>query len=348
MAAQGPGLVQVVTPGDLDALRAEFDGRIARLDERLRKVEGKPPVPPPPPPAGRWLSGAGTYDPYAFGDWRGRPLDVWNTWNTFDTWPEMRGIPSVRRYFTGTGQAPFNRRFPGRMDFAQPLWAKSEDADVTAKGDNKAHFQAIAKALADAGHGNAFVRLGWEHTGDWFWWHVSDANLGAWIGGFQRVHDIFKAVSEQFVIVWCPNKSSNFGFDARRSYPGGDYCDVVGVDWYNMWPASHSPAEWDAQFMRVDSKGAPVGLGAWASYARSVGKPLALPENGLDAGPGFNTANGSGDDPHYFTELHAFCSGPGNNVAYECVFNLRGENFQVQPPARFPRASAEYLRLWRP
>ncbi len=337
----------VMTADEVAAELAERDRRMDAIEARLPASQPVP-TPTPQPVPHRWLSGAGTYDPYAFGAWRGRPCEVWATWNKFDTWPQMRGIPSVHRYFTGTGQAPFNRRFPGRMDFAQPLWARGETADTTAAGDNKGHFEAVAKALVDAGHGDAYVRLGWEHTGDWFWWHVTDATAAAWTAGFRRVHDIFKGVSDEFRLVWCPNKSSNFGFDARKSYPGDGYCDVVAVDWYNIWPASHSAAEWDAQFMRVDSKGAPVGLGAWLAYARSLNKPFALPEHGLDAGPGFNSANGSGDDPHYFTEIHDVCSDPANNVEYECVFNLRSENFQIFPSLKFPRASTEYLRLWRP
>ncbi len=339
----------VVTPEDLDAALRLRDDRLDAIEERLGAPQPQPtPTPPPTPQPRRWLSGAGTFDPYAFGAWRGRPCEVWATWNKFDTWSEMCGIPSVRHYFTGAGQAPFNRRFPGRMDFAQPLWAKGEDAFVTARGDNAGQFRAVAAALVAAGHDDAFVRLGWEHTGDWFWWHVTDANTRGWVDGFRRVHDIFKSVSEKFEIVWCPNKSSNTGLHANDSYPGDEYCDVVGVDWYNMWPASHSPEQWDAQFMRVQSNGSPVGLGAWSAYARSVRKPLALPEQGLDAGPGFDSANGSGDDQIYFEELHRFCSDPANNVAYECLFNLRGGNYQIFPPDKFPDASAAYLRLWRP
>ncbi len=298
---------------------------------------------PEPEPAGTWLSGAGTYDPYTFGSWRGRQVEVWETWNNFPTWGEMRGVPSVHQYFVGKGSAPFNRRFPGRLSFSQPLWAKGENAAKTASGENDDHFRTIAKALVQLGYGNAFVRVGWEHDGNWFWWRATDANTNDWVAAFRRVYGIFKAESTAFRIVWNPNKSSSDGYDVRKSYPGDNYCDVVGVDWYNMYPPNHDKKQWDAQYMQKSGAGAPVGLGAWKEFAEEHGKPLALPEWGQDWGEGNKTTH-SGDDPDYIKAVHDFCR--TSNVEYESTFNL-GPKWNLNPTTHYPNSAALYRQLWR-
>ena len=61
------------------------------------------------------LIGAGVADPYEFGSWLGKSLQVWETWNTFPDWATMQGIPSVHQYFTGEGSAPFNKRWTDGM-----------------------------------------------------------------------------------------------------------------------------------------------------------------------------------------------------------------------------------------
>jgi hypothetical protein len=336
----------VVTPEDLAAALAVRDARLAAL-EADRPTPSPQPEPTPTPEPRRWLSGVGTHDPYAFGTWRGRAVDVWETWGPQDSWPVMLGLPTVRQYFLGGKPAPFGQRFPGRMSFSVPLWARGESAAVTASGRNDENFRALFTGLMNLGHGNAFVRLGWEFNGDWFYWHATDANAADWVKGFRRVYKVAKEVSPGFEVVWNPNKSSNYGFDARRCWPGADCVDVAGPDWYNTYPATHSWSQWDAQYMATGAGGAPVGLGAWRAFTRAEGViSFCLPEWGQDAGPGFNSRDGSGDDPHYIELIHRFCSDPENGVTYESLFNLRGRNFQLYPPDLFPRSSARYADLF--
>ncbi|MCM3884174.1 malectin domain-containing carbohydrate-binding protein [Frankia sp. R82] len=295
--------------------------------------------------SGTWLSGAGVADPYAFGAWRGRPVEVWETWNAQADWATMKRLDTVHAYFTGEKAAPFNRRWTGRLSFSQALWAKGETAATTAGGANDANFRAIAQGLKDVGFGNAFVRLGWEMNGDWFYWHATPANADAWKAGFRRVYEIFKGVSDDFQIVWNPNKSADFPFDVRTVFPGSDHCDVIATDWYNMYPAIHDQKSWDAHYMDVESSGAPYGIGAWIAYAKAQGLPLAFPEWGLNAGPGFGSANGSGDDAIYIQRMHDVFANPANNVVYESYFNLGGA-FQVTAPTQFPKAAALYRQLF--
>lgn len=329
----------------LAALSARIDaqaGTIATLTGRVAALESGqvPPAPPAPPATGKWLSGAGTADPYAFGTWRGRTCDVWETWNNVDTWPAMLAIPTVHQYFTGEAKAPFNVRFPGKLSFAQPLWAVGE----TAGTNNAASFTALGKALAAAGFGDAFVRLGWEFNGSWYRWHAAAGQEAAWIAAFRRAAAALKAAAPGLRIVWNPNRSSDIGVDARKCWPGADVVDIVGVDLYNSWPPAHTDAAWTAQYGQTGSGEAPIGPGAWRGFAQSVGKPECYPEWGLDWGGG-DQSTMSGDDAAYIRGMRAhFASG---NVVYESVFNLSGDRYQIQPTTvHYPTAAAAYRQLW--
>lgn len=257
------------------------------------------PTPTPTPYTGNapGLSGAAAEDPYAFGDFRGTPVQVYETWNNFDTWAEMEAIQTVHLYYTGEGQPPFNVRFPGKLSFAQPMWAVGETADSCANGGDDQHYVNIATALKDAGFADAFIRLGWEQNGDWFRWHATSATATQWVQCFQHAYTAFKSVSPNFVIAWNPNKSTDMsGFDSRTTYPGDSYVDVIAVDWYDMYPNNPDQATWDANYNMTENGGSPVGIGAYIAFADSHGKPLAFPEWGL------NTEN-SFDNPFYITKM---------------------------------------------
>lgn len=101
------------------------------------------------------------------------------------------------------------------------------------------------KALGDNG-----VPVIWrplhEANGGWFWFctrqgtnHTLDPKyiVGVW----QYVHDYFTKEMGLTNLIWCyaPNTSSNVDNDPSTTmsttylYPGDEYCDMVGVDWYS-------------------------------------------------------------------------------------------------------------------
>lgn len=285
-------------------------------------------------------------DAYAFGAWRGTPVEVWETWNNFPDWATMERIPSVHDYFTGEGPSPFNRRFTGVLSFSQPLWAKGESAATCAGGAADAHYANVARALVAAGYPDAYVRLGWEMNGTWFWWHATDANAAQWIACWQRAYAAFKAVSPAFRLSWNPTKGSNVGFDARKVWPGDQYVDVVGVDFYGSYPPYHTQADWDVDYW-VTQNGAPKGMGAWLAFARAHGKPISFPEWGLDSDPDpDNPLSKSGDDAIFIENMHRVFNDPANLVAYESYFNLLGCGFSVFPESCHPRSAATYATLF--
>lgn len=161
---------------------------------------------------------------------------------------------------------------------------------------------------------------------------------------WRRAFDAFNAVSPQFVFVWNPNKSSNFGCDVRRVWPGDAYVDAAGVDFYDSYPPTRTQADWDGHY-NVTQNGAPFGIGTWLALARAHGKPISFPEWGVNTDPAHPAETG-GDNPIFIENMHRVFTEPANNVTYESHFNLNGCVFQVLPESCHPLAAATYRALF--
>jgi hypothetical protein len=299
-----------------------------------------PPTAPPstdPPPAGGGapgLLGAGVEDPYEFASWLGRPVDIWETWQPQTSWADMEGLPTVHQYFTGEGPAPFDRRWEGQLSLGQPMWAAGEDAATCASGANDGHMATIGQGLVDAGFGDTWVRLGWEMDGYWF-----GATQGAWsdptgwVDCWRRWHDVLSDVAPDLRFVWNPNFSSNTGagdFDVRTVWPGDDYVDAAGPDYY----------DWDLDPQATGAGGAPIGIDEWVDFVVGEhGKPFVMPEWGL------NTPNGGGDDPAFIHQVFDVLDAlkAQGMLAYASYFSLIDCTFEVHVDGCNPAATAAYL-----
>jgi hypothetical protein len=276
-------------------------------------------------------------NPYDFGQWRGRPVQIWETWNNYPTWQAMEGIRSVHDHFTGAAAPPFNRRFPGAMSFSQPMWAAGEGAETCVSGVSDTHMRAVFTNLHNAWDGATYVRLGWEMDGYWFPQNYAPANPTGWVDCWRRWHAIIKSISPAFQLVWNPNWSSNTGghgaFDVRTIWPGDQYVDAAGPDYYDF----------DIDPDATGLGGAPVGINQWLEFAAAHHKPLAVPEWGL------NTPHGGGDGPAFIQQLHdAFqsASRSPSGLAYESYFNLNGCTHQIHDDGCNPEAAERYRQLF--
>jgi hypothetical protein len=147
--------------------------------------------------------------------------------------------------------------------------------------------------------------------------------------------------------VWSVS-NSYFGWDPRAAFPGKAYVDYIGVGLYDLWwrhPAT--PAQrWDflVYWTRNDK---PAGLAFWTQYARSLGKPLAIPEWGVvnRTAPMAGGSGGGGDDPYYIRRVHRWIV--HHNVAWETYFNTNSKQVHHRlDTGEFPHAAATYLRLF--
>jgi hypothetical protein len=276
-----------------------------------------------------WLSGSN--DP-RLGEFRGRPLDVMTTWVNDGTW---RGTEVVWVLQEGSLDD-----FRGKLSVAVPMLSNSNDSlAACAAGAYDSHFVALGNTLRRHNRDDAFVRLGWEANNDPA--SQADGYPAAWIRCFRREVTALRSADPSVRIEWNMNKGGRIA--GHLLYPGDAYVDVIGVDFFDMWPVYDNADDWDLDYYRTHD-GGPRGLGTWLAFAKAHGKLLSVPEWGVN--------NGGGDDgfdnPYYIQEMFDFFKVNARFIAYESYFNSQCPNFCLGAPGRNPEASAKYRELWAP
>lgn len=286
-----------------------------------------------------------------FGRWRSKALATTATWVD-----DGSIIPFEQEFGSWTESIDFSPqyKFADRGGFS---WA------AVAAGTHDARFRRDLQSMRAAwGDRTATVYYRFQHefNGNWFPWSATEGTASQFIAGWRRFADIFRETLQgdrRFQLVWCANggTQSQAVRDIRTLWPGDDAVDVIGVDYYDFFPIA-SQSDWNAQTLKVDRGGGPIGIGAWHLFAGDRGKAIALPEWG----------NQFGDNPLFIDVMHEFFDSyrvtspkdAAGNVLYEVYFNQRLNNgtpategdFRVQQdgadnPLR-PAAAARYRRLW--
>jgi len=192
-----------------------------------------------------------------------------------------------------------------------------------------AQIEEVGKLFLKHNYPNAIIRLGHEFEGYWYpwglWGGVNDGDVAGFIAAFRRAAVILKNVSPSFTIVWNPGCSwVAQGADSERAYPGDDVVDVIGVDCYD-----------DNSGVDHLMNGA-YGMNQWARFAKSHGKPIALPEWGLMSG---------GDNPDYIQAMFDFMV--NNNTFLSGFWNSDDGNTHSElSTGGAPNSGAKFLETF--
>lgn len=211
------------------------------------------------------------------------------------------------------------------------------DYDLVANGGANSYYKTLAKNLVASGFGTSYIRLGWEFNGSEMGWAVCNADgsaLASWAGdfvpAFRNIVTSMRSVSgANFKFVWNPLVSSNVGCPGNnfeKFYPGDSYVDAVGLDVYDgLGQSTSDSARWNDLLNGVNggqwtpAKPTPIngqkfagyGLDWIAAFAKEHGKPISIPEWGLDSA---SQNSGGGDDAffvsHMATWIKANADGP--------------------------------------
>lgn len=314
------------------------------------------PVPQPPPRFAnnrRFVTGAscrGAADG-VFGTWRSVPVGVASTWGRDGS---LLMLEPGGEYGAWEGDLDYAAQYYLGSSFTWRSLADGEYDDRLRRDLNR-----LAEAWG-ARQGAFYYRFQHEFNGHWYPWSVTQDAAADHIAGWRHFAGLFRerfGDDDRFRLSWSPaigTRQRNVQ-DIRALFPGTDVVDLIGVDFYDFFPAEIE-AEWDAVFYATDDGGGPVGIGAWQAYAEEVGLPLALPEWGQQYG----------DNPlfiekvHEFLEAHRF-TGEGRvagHVVYDCYFNQIVADGSVETSGDFllsdngvdyerrPEASARYRELW--
>jgi hypothetical protein len=193
--------------------------------------------------------------------------------------------------------------------------------------------------------GTLYIRLAHEMNGNWYPWSVNSGNVDSFVSAWKHFRSLQKEIFPTAKLVFPVNRESvGNGMDWRRSFPGAQYVDVIGVDYYNQYPYVSTASDWQASLDDVDRFGAPKGLQAHLDFARSVGLPLAVPEWSGEASQGDSAAFIQG--MHSFFTQHA--GGGAGQVIYDVQFNvdMDGDVFRLYPSTQMPASAEAYRSLF--
>ena len=306
--------------------------------------------------AGGWNSGTTYYrDAKAFAAWRGSPVTIYECWA--DTSNEVQ---SSAEDCMGAAKS---EGWSYDAEIAVGLIAPGETLSGAAGGDYESRWRSMAQSIAAnwGDHRTVYIRPGHEMNGSWFDWSITSNSVGDFKEAFKRYHGIIQQELVQKgynakVTIGYNGGSANSGVSIDDAWPGDQYVDVIGIDYYDAyWPGNPSPSchttqqQWD-EFVNNTNRAGETGLNEWIKFAKEKGKPIAFPEWGLTDQA---TNDAPCDNPLWIQNMHDFFaanagSGPGQ-VLYEMYFNIGGESkwrwLPLYPDTISPNAAAKYKSL---
>jgi Glycosyl hydrolase family 26 len=178
-----------------------------------------------------------------------------------------------------------------------------------AAGDYNSKFRNLGELLVKDGLSHTIIGLGREMNGSWYEWserRAPSSEPDAYIRAWRQIVTTMRSVPGQhFKFLWTVYPTSTSVADA---WPGNAYVDYIGTDifdWYGgpkgtyLHTASGAldhEGKWQ-QILTTE----PGGLNWMAAFSRATGKPIIIPEWGLD----FHKFGGQ-DNPLFITNMMAW------------------------------------------
>jgi len=199
----------------------------------------------------------------------------------------------------------------GGPDGGTPGYYMSRSAALTAAaaGTDNRRFYQLGELLVRDGLADTIINLSREMNGSWYEWseqHASPAEPDAFILAWRQVVTTMRSVPGQhFKFLWTIFPK---GAAVAEGWPGSAYVDYVGTDifdWYggphDTYPHTAAGAlDW-ALHWEQDLTARPGGLDWIVQFSRLTGKPIIIPEWGLD----FHKFGGK-DDTYFLTHMTAW------------------------------------------
>jgi hypothetical protein len=170
---------------------------------------------------------------------------------------------------------------------------------AAAAGDDNSKFYDLGKLLVRDGLGNTIIDLGREMNASWYEWseqRAPSSEPNAYVLAWRQIVQTMRTVPGQhFRFLWALYMDDTSVVD---SWPGSAYVDYIGTDvfdWYGgpdyTYPHTASGAlDHEKKWQEILTT-AVGGLDWIAKFSRATGKPIIIPEWGLD----FHTFGGQDD-----------------------------------------------------
>lgn len=188
--------------------------------------------------------------------------------------------------------------------------APSSTLVAAAAGDYNSKFYDLGELLVRDGFGNTIIDLGREMNGSWYEWseqRAPSSEPDAFILAWRQIVTTMRSVPGQhFKFLWTVYPIST---SAAEAWPGSAYVDYIGTDifdWYGGGANGTYPHDAIGMLDHVEKweqilSAKPGGLNWMSAFSKATGKPVIIPEWGLD----FHTFGGQ-DDPLFITNMMAW------------------------------------------
>jgi hypothetical protein len=187
--------------------------------------------------------------------------------------------------------------------------APSSALVAAAAGDYNSGFYNLGELLVADGLSRTIIDLGREMNGTWYEWsehRAPSSEPDAYILAWRQIVTTMRSVPGQhFKFLWTVYMANS---SVAESWPGSAYVDYIGTDifdWYGggngTYPHTASGAlDHEKKWQQILSA-EPGGLNWMAAFSQATGKPVIIPEWGLD----FHAFGGQ-DDPLFITNMMAW------------------------------------------
>jgi hypothetical protein len=179
---------------------------------------------------------------------------------------------------------------------------------AAAAGKYNSRFYNLGELLVKDGFSHTILGLGREMNGTWYEWsehRAPSSEPDAYILAWRQIVTTMRSVPGQhFKFLWTiyPANAS-----VAHAWPGSAYVDYIGTDifdWHGAktgYPHTVSGAlDHEGKWRQILTT-KPGGLNWMAAFSHATGKPIIIPEWGLD----FHTFGGQ-DDPLFITNMMAW------------------------------------------
>jgi hypothetical protein len=213
-----------------------------------------------------------------------------------------------------------------------PMFADGGTLSAAANGEYNSHYVQAAKDILSSsiGRDQIVVRIGTEFNGNWFPWAAA-GHEQAFVQAYHQFVDVFRSVSDKFVFEWNVAVGAQT-MDPAAAYPGDDYVDVVGGDfYYTKWLSPDPDQAWNQVLNQK------YGLRWLSDFAAAHDKPMGFSEWGVQT-----------DGAQQYID-HVASWFASNNVAYQSYWNSNSGGFSGKISTdQYPHTAAAFRSAFGP
>ena len=215
------------------------------------------------------------------------------------------------------------------MNSSDTTYSETQILQRYINGTYDGYLQAIITEWYAAGYKTLICRPGVEMnsiaalTG-------SAAMQELWVQAFQHIYTVLHTQAQEtgtsLKVVWNPNLYNGPDNATATLYPGNDYCDLIGGDFYaDLYPSNgQTVAEIAASpaFLTEYFENVGFSIPDLAAFARKQGKPLCVPECG-------GGGSAPSDNPTFWTWLRSALDAhveAGGTVDHVSMWNANAPN----------------------